>query len=112
MKTSAFMWMLEAWSRPFFKALASQHPHNISRFDQCMFGLVSKSDVPMQKPTNFLSNLESVKALFDGQVCMGLHEHQAISGSEGGVYRTVWAQKYPRRMCEAIVDAVVRHVSS
>jgi homoserine acetyltransferase len=38
------------------------------------------------------------------------HWHQGIHGSEGGMNRSTWAQKYPKEMCEAIILAIKAHV--
>ncbi len=39
-----------------------------------------------------------------------LHWHQGVHGSEGGMNRSTWAQKYPDQMCLAIVEAVKVHI--
>ena len=79
-----------------------------SRFDQCRFGLVSKSSQkPVQKPTLFLSNMPSIRRVFHEKTCLQDHEHQAISGFEGGMRRSTWASFYPQPLSEALARAVM-----
>ena len=75
-------------------------------FDQCMLGLKSKvSGLPMRKRTRIMSNSRELIKLLQGKCCDGSHVHQAIQGSEGGVKRSVWAQKYPPGLVQIIADA-------
>jgi hypothetical protein len=78
----------------------------MARFDQCMFGLVSKVDgVRMKKRTRFMTNIKQLYDAFDKKVCDKTHEHVAVQGSEGGEKRSVWAQRYPQGLCETAVQA-------
>lgn len=77
-----------------------------SSFDQCRFGLKSKVDKrPMKKRTSFLSNMPSVGLKFCNSNCLGCPDHVVIQGSEGGVKRSVWAQRYPELLCQEICSA-------
>lgn len=79
------------------------------KFDMCQFGLVSKeSKTPMKKTTQFLTNCKEVALAFGGHVCPGLHEHQVIHGSEGGEYRSKWAQRYPNEMVVVVVECLIK----
>lgn len=90
--------------------MVSSHGALMSRFDQCMFGLVSKVDkIPMRKRTRFMSNLQPLHASFHGKFCDKQHPHVAVIGAEGGEKRSVWAQRYPPALCEQAVNAFSRH---
>ena len=68
-------------------------------FDQCMLGLCTKvHGVPTRKRTTIMTNSRHIAARFAGLMCDKTHEHCAIEGSEGGIRRSVWAQKYPAPM--------------
>ena len=97
-----------SWRHPVVMDIIS-HPHCfISTFDMCRYGLVSKSlRMPQKKRTRLLSNLSSVRELFDQVNCKCVHEHMQIQGNEGGEKRSSWAQRYPLRFCEAIYQAAV-----
>lgn len=76
------------------------------RFDQCMFGLVSKvHKIPMRKRTRFLTNMDSMYDMFNSKFCDCNHDHVTVQGSEGGEKRSVWAQRYPPALCESAVLA-------
>ena len=78
----------------------------VTRFDQCMFGLVSKVETArMKKRTRFMTNIKPLYAAFDKKVCDKSHGHVSVQGSEGGEKRSVWAQRYPPALCEAAVQA-------
>lgn len=77
-----------------------------ARFDQCMFGLVSKVDkIPMRKRTRFMTNIKLLKDKFDHKFCDCSHDHVSVMGSEGGERRSVWAQRYPAKLCEVAVQS-------
>jgi hypothetical protein len=72
-----------------------------------MLGLKSKvTGTPILKPTIFYTNARSVVEAFKPFQCDGSHHHVAVQGSEGGVKRSVWSQKYPRKLCEVLAGAV------
>jgi len=78
----------------------------VARFDQCMFGLVSKVDkLAMRKRTRFMTNVTEVHTKFHNCFCGQDHDHVSVQGSEGGEKRSVWAQRYPLALCEAAVHA-------
>jgi hypothetical protein len=78
----------------------------VARFDQCMFGLMSKVDkIPMRKRTKFMTNMTPLYAAFDKKFCDCGHDHQVVQGSEGSEKRSVWAQRYPPALCEAALRA-------
>ena len=80
----------------------------LAKFDQCMFGLKTKTTkTPMKKTTLFLTNCAAINQKFNGVMCDGCHEHCKIDGYEGGERRSIWAQRYPQELCEAIADAVM-----
>ena len=68
-------------------------------FDQCMLGLCTKvHGVPTRKRTTIMTNSRHIASRFAHLMCDKTHEHRAIEGSEGGIRRSVWAQKYPAPM--------------
>jgi hypothetical protein len=78
----------------------------VARFDQCMFGLVSKVDkLAMRKRTRFMTNVTEVHTKFHNCFCGQDHDHVSVQGSEGGEKRSVWAQRCPLALCEAAVHA-------
>ena len=78
----------------------------VARFDQCMFGLVSKVGcIPMRKRTRFMSNIASLNECFNNKFCDKSHRHVTVMGAEGGEKRSVWAQRYPQALCEQAVKA-------
>jgi len=108
-------WVLEhpdaakSWQNNKVKATLERGA-KIARFDQCMFGLVSKVDrIPMRKRTRFLTNMPEVLEMFHKKFCDQSHEHVTIQGSEGGEKRSVWAQRYPDYMCDRAVGAFLSH---
>lgn len=73
-------------------------------FDQCMLGLTSKvHGIPMRKRTTILTNSPCLAAQLRGHFCDQSHDHQVIQGVEGGVQRSVWAQKYPLGLVSRLV---------
>ena len=97
--------MAKSWQNKKVKAVL-QHGALTARFDQCMFGLVSKVDkTPMRKRTRFMTNMHELHTVFHRKFCDCSHDHVAVQGSEGGERRSVWAQRYPPAMCKAAVSA-------
>jgi hypothetical protein len=72
--------------------------------------ILKETHTPMKKRTSFLTNVPEIMLAFDQQHCLGLHEHQRIQGSEGGVHRAKYAQKYPDELCDVIIGAVKQYV--
>jgi hypothetical protein len=80
-------------------------------FDQCMYGLVTKvRNTPVLKSTKIVFNLKTLQSRFSMR-CDKSHVHQNCSGSEGGEFRAVFAQRYPDKLCQAVADAVVDAVA-
>jgi hypothetical protein len=78
----------------------------VARFDQCMYGLISKVDgIPMRKRTRFMSNIAPLNECFNNKFCDKSHRHVMVMGAEGGERRSVWAQRYPQALCEQVVKA-------
>ena len=78
--------------------------------DQCMCGLVSPVNrVPMRKRTKLMTNSRLIAARFAGKLCDKSHAHQEITGSEGGIRRSSWAQRYPPLMVEGLVQGILDH---
>lgn len=79
----------------------------LAEFDQCQFGLTSKeTKTPVKKRTSLLTNSLKVYEAFHQKFCPNDHTHQVISGSEGGMKRSTYAQCYPDAMCKAIAKAL------
>ena len=81
-------------------------------FDQCTLGLTSKvTKTPMRKRTRLLTSSAHIVQLFSHKMCDNSHPHVQIHGTEGGVWRSVWAQYYPAPMVDLIVLAAVSCVT-
>lgn len=79
---------------------------------RCMLGLTSKvHKIPQFKPTFLASNSAYLLEAFGNGAywCDHSHQHQAIQGSEGGMRRSTWAQKYPELLCRKIASVALRH---
>ena len=75
-------------------------------FDMCMMGLTSPvMNIPMRKRTKVMTNSKALVALLQNKFCNTQHEHQLIHGQEGGISRAVWAQKYPQKLVNILVEA-------
>ena len=94
-----------SWARSSCQHVMRDPQAFIVRFDQCQFGLVSPTGMPMRKRTKLLANLLPVNSKFDGACCPGLHQHRAVEGSDNGFKVSVWAAHYPEQLCEALVMA-------
>ena len=57
-----------------------------------------------------MTNSASLFKAFNGKFCPGDHEHQVISGNEGGMKRSQAAQAYPDSLCTAISKALLEDV--
>jgi hypothetical protein len=75
-------------------------------FDQCMLGLASPaSGTPMRKRTRIMTNSVQLVQRLQHCKCDNLHEHQTIQGTECGIRRSVWAQRYPDGLSNLIAEA-------
>ena len=96
-----------SWKEDSVKAVEALPNVQTVVFDQCMLGLKSKvTQTPMRKRTRILTNCCRVVSRFSGLLCDGSHDHVLVEGVEGGEKRSVWAQRYPPQMIEAIVDCL------
>ena len=85
----------------------------ISTFDQCLYGLTSKvTKTPMQKRTKLLSNIPAIYETFNNVLCQGQHEHVVMQGTEGGMKRTKWAQRYPPELCASFCQCFKKHLDA
>ena len=74
-------------------------------FDQCCFGARTKvKKDPVRKRTVFLTNSPVVHTRFHQRFCRELHTHVHLTGQEGGVSRTKYAEMYPPALCEALAE--------
>ena len=96
-----------SWDEPEVLAVAALPGVEITIVDQCMLGLTSKSGKPMRKRTKIMSNCPVMRHRFASVgLCDRSHVHQIIEGKEGGVRRSVWAQRYPAKMCRLLAEPV------
>ena len=101
----------KSWSRPNVKELMAKPGVFTCTFDECQFGLVSKEEhTPIQKPTILMTNIPDIHAAFHGKRCHGGHQHVSCQGVEGGVKRSVWAQMYPKMMCDTLASSIISHL--
>ena len=54
-----------------------------------------------------MTNSLEIFNLFHGKFCTGDHQHQVISGSEGGMKRSQAAQCYPEPMIRALCEGLL-----
>ena len=79
----------------------------VAEFDQCRFGLRSKVlGLPMRKRTKIMTNSRALADKLRDHYCLGCPKHQCIMGSEGGISRALWAQRYPDGLIDVIVQVV------
>ena len=97
----------KSWNEPDVRNVEALDGVQIVTVDQCMLGLKSKAGIPMRKRTKLMTNCHVLAQRFRAVgLCDGSHEHQTIQGQEGGVRRSVWAQRYPELMCQLIAKPV------
>jgi len=76
--------------------------------DRCQLGLVTKvARKPVFKPTTLLTNCQAIVTEFSDLRCPKQHMHEHCVGTEGGMKRSTFAQKYPEAMCEKVAFCVV-----
>ena len=100
-----------AWDMQVPTRLAHLPGVSVVVLDMCMFGLKTKvHGVPMRKRTKIMTNCPELAAALQGHLCDGHNGacHQIIQGVEGGVARSVWAQRYPPAFVELVVSVLVR----
>lgn len=92
------LWDLESWKEVL--------RHSVSVvLDQCSVGLKDPTGVPTLKPTLIVaSDWTLIKRL--NRRCSGQHTHAQLAGSVDGISRCRYAQVWPRKMIELIVDGI------
>ena len=65
----------------------------------------------MQKRTKLLSNIPAIHDMFNNALCQGQHAHQEIQGTEGGMKRSKWSQKYPPKLCASFCNCFRQHLN-
>ena len=93
----------KAWQEKFVNDLMMDDQVHLVVADQCMYGLVSRAQVPQRKPTGFITNAEEIAKEL-GKRCDGSHQHEPVLGSDQGGLRSKQTQIYP----EKLVDAILR----
>ena len=73
----------------------------VATFDQCQFGLVSPTGVPVQKRTVFITNKASVYARFANVFCKGEHKHVSCQGI------SKHCEVYPPALVEALLESML-----
>ena len=83
----------------------------LARFDMCCFGLRSKVHLsPHRKTTRILTNMAPLWEKLNNCRCTAGHVHKPIQGSEGGMRRSRWAQRYPDAFCALLARAAFEHM--
>ena len=101
-----------SWQQPCVQAIENHPDVAVVRFDQCMLGLTTKVwGKPTRKRTKVMTNMPHLVRLLGLYQCDRSHVHCRIEGTEGGMKRSVWAQRYPDAMCRVIADAVAQTLS-
>ena len=76
-------------------------------FDQCRVGAKTKIfGNPVRKRTRLLTNHPGIIQSFRGLMCNCTRPHTRLTGMEGGVYRSSYAQVYPPGFVQRLVDAL------
>jgi hypothetical protein len=99
-----------SWDTDVVKNRARDKYASMPRFHMCAYGLKSKvQELPVLKTTKLLTNLREVHEKINGVWCPGPEhhpKHQILQGLEGGMKRSEWAQRYPDKFCQAVIEAV------
>lgn len=98
---SSQLWNLKAWQQ------LRDHPQvGDVILDQCMVGLVDPAGTPTLKPTRFLASHPVLIRRLNIR-CDGRHPHAQLAGSVNGVLRTKFAQSWPKRLVELLVQGIL-----
>ncbi len=97
-----------SWRRRSAVEISSRPGVLLASFEQCQFGLVSKSGKPMRKPTTIMTNIAPLYSALNGVTCQGGHDHQVVAGWEGGERRSVHSQRYPEGLCRCVAAAIAQ----
>ena len=100
-------WSSHLWKLPCWKAVLQDVRCTFVYCDQCMLGLVDCEGHPTQKATAFVASHELLLRKLNVK-CPGLHDHVVLAGSANGMSRTKFAQVWPRRLCETIIDNIIQ----
>ena len=98
-------WSSEMWELPSFVRLADACGH-WAYCEQCSVGLCDPDGIPTKKPTAFLGSCEAIVHRLR-RTCLGGHEHIALAGQAHGISRCRFAQSWPRKLVELVVDGAV-----
>ena len=99
-------WSSKLWELPSWKRVFSYPNVVFSYADQCAYGLVSVEGLPTKKPTCFVSNhpmlIDRLK-----KCCTCSVPHVQLAGNSQGISRTSFAQTWPYKLCDAIVQSIL-----
>ena len=101
-------WSSEIWSLPLFIKLANLSGH-WAYLDQCEIGLVDPQQIPTRKPTAFLASCEELIWRLR-KTCKGNHAHVPLAGKVCGFSRCKFAQAWPKRLVELLVDGIIETI--
>ena len=73
-------------------------------YDQCATGLKSPSGQPMKKRTRLWTNSPAIVRRFKKFQCQCKVPHKRICGAENGHKLSVWAQCYPKKMINNLLQ--------
>ena len=94
-----------SWTTPELTKLLEHEDVNISRTDQCMFGLRGTSGELQRKRTGFGSNSLLINQALEVQ-CNKEHQHEHIIGG----HRSRQAQKYPEALIHLILKTYAKSI--
>ncbi|CAK9032260.1 unnamed protein product [Durusdinium trenchii] len=102
-----------SWQIDCVQAMMALPNAQVSKFDQCRYGLRGPGGSLMRKGTKLLSNIPQIQAEFHGKACMCRQRgetHEQIQGSVNGVRRSTHAQVYPDGMVRALAGCCLEYV--
>ena len=101
-----------SWDRESVKAVAAMAGVEKVTFHQCAVGLKAPgSNIPIKKPTTFMTNCPAVISAFRPMVCRCQERHQPIEGSFNGIPLSKFCQIYPDGLCKLLAKAVAEAVA-
>ena len=98
-------WAASSWTTPELTKLLKHEDVNISRTDQCMFGLRGTPGELQRKRTGFASNSLLINQALEVQ-CNKEHQHEHIIGG----HRSRQAQKYPEALIHLIFKTYAKSI--
>ena len=100
-----------SWNNNKIAYLQQDPAVRIARFDMCCYGMRTMVNMaPVRKTTKVLTNLQALHTVLHNCLCHEKHTHTPIQGSEGGVRRSTWAQRYPEQFCKTVAETVAHHL--